>query len=280
MLEGLRREGVNGFADFIRPKDNPELLFSVIIPTHNRAATLRECLEGLARQRFDLSRVEVLVCDDGSTDDTATKVAAYAAPYPLHYLRQENRGPAAARNRAIKQARGHYLLILNDDAILEPDALALHLAAHQDHPGDKIAVLGRFTFPPALTNTPFGHALEHSTLLFNYAKMKAGEKYDFNCFYTCNLSLPRQAVVDIGMFDEAFTGPAAEDIELGYRLLPAGLFGRLRAEMRGLASSRHDAGWVLPDPSNSRRSCHHSYAAPAGRPMVPRIPDSPNSAQG
>ena len=89
-----------------------------------------------------------------------------------------------------------------------------------------------------LTNTPFGHVLEHYTLLFNYAKMKAGEKYDFNCFYTCNLSLPRQAVVDVGMFDEAFGGPAAEDIELGYRLFQRGYW--VLYEPKCMAWHHHD----------------------------------------
>ena len=195
---------------------------TVIIPTYNRSATLIQCLEALARQTVPPSQFEVIVSDDGSTDDTPERVAAFRAPFEMRYLRQKNSGPAAARNRAIEQARGYYLYILNDDAILEPDALALHLAAHESRPGEKIAVLGRFAFPSILTATPFGHALEHSDLLFNFVHLKAGGKHDFNSFFTCNLTLPRQAVIDAGLFDEVFTGPAAEDIELGYRLSQRG----------------------------------------------------------
>ncbi len=219
VASGLKLETLQ--SETALPTDCP-FVFSVIIPTYNRCATLMQCLEALARQTLPASQFEVFVSDDGSTDHTPTKVAHFNAPFPLHYLRQTNRGPAAARNRAIEKARGHYLLILNDDAILEPDALALHLAAQQTHAGEKVAVLGRFTFPRALTATGFGFALEHSDLLFSYSSMHAGLKYDFNCFFTCNISIERQALLQAGLFDEIFTGPAAEDIEMGYRLSQRG----------------------------------------------------------
>jgi FkbM family methyltransferase len=246
--------------------DDSTLLFSVIIPTHNRSAVLLRCLDALARQTVPSSRFEVLVSDDGSTDDTASKLAGYAAPYAFHFLRQENRGPAAARNRAIEQARGHYLLILNDDAILEPNAMALHLAGHQSRPREKISVLGRFAFPRELTATPFGHALENSTLLFNYSLMKAGEKYDFNCFYTCNLSIPRQALLDAGMFDESFTGPAAEDIELGYRLFQRGY---------GVVYEPKCVAWHYHDMTPARFCRTHRTRGEAAVTLMLRQPDAP-----
>jgi glycosyltransferase involved in cell wall biosynthesis/ADP-heptose:LPS heptosyltransferase len=195
-----------------------EVLFSVIVPTYNRAATLQRCLEALGSQEFNLSRVEVFVCDDGSTDHTRRTVEGFKAPFPLTYLHQENSGPAAARNLGIRRARGQYLLLLNDDAILEPDALRLHQDAHRRHAGEKIAVLGRFTFPAEFTATPFGHALDNSDLLFFYNRMQGGKTYDFNYFFTCNISLLRAALAESGLFDERFHGPAGEDIELGYRL--------------------------------------------------------------
>ncbi len=220
------------------PAPTGGLLVSVVIPTYNRSATLMLCLEALARQTVPVSQFEVIVSDDGSTDDTAARVEACHAPFALRYLRQKNSGPAAARNRAIEQARGHYLFILNDDAVLEPDAMALHLATHQNHLGEKIAVLGRFSFPSTLTAAPFGYALEHSDLLFTYVHLKAGGKHDYNSFFTCNISLPRQAVLDAGLFDEIFTGPAAEDIELGYRLFQRGY--EVVYEPRCVAWHHHD----------------------------------------
>ena len=195
---------------------------SIIIPTYNRADILKMCLEALAVQTCPPDTFEVLVCDDGSTDDTAQMVQSLHPPYRLVYLRQENRGPAAARNMGILEAEGELLLILNDDAILEPDVIERHLDHHLLFDGQKLAVLGKFALRPHFARTPFGYLLENSNVLFNYSRMKSGEWYDYKHFYTCNISLPRQAVIDAGLFDEDFTGPAAEDIELGYRLSKLG----------------------------------------------------------
>lgn len=191
---------------------------SIIIPTYNRADILKMCLDALAIQTYPPEKFEVLVCDDGSTDDTAQMVQSLRMPYRLTYLRQENRGPAAARNMGIRQAEGEYLLILNDDAILEPDVVERHMDHQQLFAGEKVAVLGKFALRPSFTSTPLGYLLEHSDILFWYNRMEPGKFYDYHHFYTCNISLPRQAVLDVGLFDEDFTGPAAEDLELGYRL--------------------------------------------------------------
>jgi GT2 family glycosyltransferase/glycosyltransferase involved in cell wall biosynthesis len=197
-------------------------MLSVVVPTYNRAPILRKCLAALAAQTVDPSRMEVLVCDDGSSDDTEAVVRAFAAPFALTYLRQQNSGPGAARNMGIRAARGELLLFLNDDALLAPDALAVHLERHAMHAGESVAVLGQFRFLPEHVATPFGLALERTTALFGYARMWSGCRYDFNHFYTCNVSVGRAAVEAVGLFDEAFTGPAAEDLDLGFRLARAG----------------------------------------------------------
>jgi GT2 family glycosyltransferase len=200
--------------------------FSVIIPTFNRRDTLLKNLEALTAQTFPASDFEVLVCDDGSTDDTSGAVDAVkslGAPFALRYLRQANSGPAAARNMGIREAAGRYLLILNDDAIAAPDLLERHRAALHRHSGEPIAVLGSFQFPPEHTASPFGRILEDTGLLFEFYRLQAGRHYDFRVFYTCNLSVPRRAVLDAGMFDEVFRGPSSEDIDLGYRLFQRGL---------------------------------------------------------
>jgi GT2 family glycosyltransferase len=193
-------------------------IFSVIIPTYNRAEVLRKCLDCLKAQQFQLENFEVFVCDDGSTDGTGSVVKNYNAPYRLVYLKQINKGPAAARNMGIKRAVGEYLLILNDDALLEPDALSIHYELQKNYTAEKVAVLGKFSLLPEYRKDPFGYLLENSDFLFYYHRMKRLHQYNYEMFYTCNISIKRQAVLDAGMFDEDFTGPAGEDLELGYRL--------------------------------------------------------------
>ncbi|MEI6126908.1 MAG: glycosyltransferase family 2 protein, partial [Pseudomonadota bacterium] len=193
---------------------------SVVIATYNRSKILRKNLEALSCQNFPADDFEVIVCDDGSHDDTESMVRSFPAPYTCVYLRQENRGPAAARNRALRTAAGKYVLFLDDDTYPIPDALALHYQTHQQHCDEKIAVLGKVATLPEYTQSPVGYILEHSDLLLAFPHMTSGTMYDHNYFFSGNISLLRHAVVAAGMFDEDFTGMlwGAEDIELGYRL--------------------------------------------------------------
>jgi GT2 family glycosyltransferase/glycosyltransferase involved in cell wall biosynthesis len=195
-----------------------EIKVSIIIPTFNRREILLRCLEALACQTYPAAQFEVLVCDDGSTDDTALKVAQLATPYRLVYLHQDNAGPAAARNLGLPRARGEIILILNDDAIAAPDLVARHVQAqtrlHQKRV--KAAVLGIFTPKREELSSPFLELYHQSDVNFRYRKMQPHQFYDYRHFWTCNLSLPRTAFEVAGLFDEDFW--AAEDIDLGYRL--------------------------------------------------------------
>jgi GT2 family glycosyltransferase len=191
---------------------------SVIIPTCNRAAILQRCLDALVAQTLPRNNFEVVVCDDGSKDHTADILASFAKQLNLTSLRQENRGPAAARNRAIAAAQGKLLVIINDDSILAPDALERHdqLAAPQT------ITLGTFR-TPAIYKADFFTALVDSTgWIFPFVGMKQAGIKNFDLFITCNLCVPKQAILDVGGFDETFPFPAGEDMELGYRLSQAG----------------------------------------------------------
>ncbi len=87
-------------------------LFSVVIPVYNRAELLRGALESVRAQ--SCQDFEIVVVDDGSSDDPAKTVAAFADPR-LRCVRQENRGASAARNRGIALARGRYVAFLDSD---------------------------------------------------------------------------------------------------------------------------------------------------------------------
>lgn len=99
--------------------------FSVIIPTHNRAGFLVETLESVfAQEERDF---EIIVVDDGSTDATQEILKRYSGRVEI--LRQENRGPAAARNFGIDRARGEYVAFLDSDDRWFPWTLALYREA-------------------------------------------------------------------------------------------------------------------------------------------------------
>lgn len=85
--------------------------FSIIIPTFNRAALLQQALESIAQQTF--RDFETVVVDDGSSD--ATQQVVESCGFDVLFLRQENRGPGAARNLGIEHARGRYVAFLDSD---------------------------------------------------------------------------------------------------------------------------------------------------------------------
>lgn len=107
---------------------SPDL--SVIIPTFNRADMLEDVLEGLSRQTPGGPDFEVVVLDDGSTDDTAQLATAAAAKDPrVRYVYQDNGGLNVARNHGAREARSDLLVYLDDDVFLPPDFTAQMAAA-------------------------------------------------------------------------------------------------------------------------------------------------------
>ena len=128
----LRDSKARGFAFQARGRNARRLagpvlnmpLFSVIIPTFNRQKLLVEALDSVRRQSF--RDFEVIVVDDGSTDDTSTTLARYADGWPdgpLRCFRQDNAGQGAARNLGISHASGEYCLFLDSDDLLLPWSL-------------------------------------------------------------------------------------------------------------------------------------------------------------
>lgn len=102
---------------------------SIIIPTYNCAERLVRALGSVDAQTFPHERIEVVVVDDGSTDDTRERVAAFAAASDLtvRYQRQQNAGPAAARNHAMRLARGEVIAFLDADDAWKPAKLSRQL---------------------------------------------------------------------------------------------------------------------------------------------------------
>lgn len=99
--------------------------FTVVIPTYNRARLLGECLASVFAQR--LNDYEVVVVDDGSTDDTAAVLARYGGR--IRVCRQQNRGPSAARNVGIQHAQGRYVAFLDSDDVWFPWTLEVYARA-------------------------------------------------------------------------------------------------------------------------------------------------------
>ncbi|HTN20547.1 MAG TPA: glycosyltransferase family 2 protein [Pelobium sp.] len=100
-----------------------DFFFSIVIPTFNREEGLRRCLNSLTLQTF--KDFEVIVCDDGSTDETLKVVGSYQEILQLKYSFEKNwGGPAAPRNRGINLAKGKWVCFLDSDDCYTEDTLA------------------------------------------------------------------------------------------------------------------------------------------------------------
>jgi GT2 family glycosyltransferase len=117
-------------------------LFSVLIPTYNREQQVREAVESVLAQTWP--SFEIFVIDDGSTDETPRTLARFGPR--IQVIRQANRGPEVARNRAAAQARGEYLVFLDSDDLLFPRALETyaHLVQAFDSPALLIGSMSHF----------------------------------------------------------------------------------------------------------------------------------------
>ncbi len=105
---------------------------SVIVPTYNCAGLIGNAIESVLNQAY--KNVEIIVADDGSTDGTEEVLKNYTKAGVVTYLRQENKGPAAARNLAIKRSRGEFVCFLDADDTLEANSIQDRLHAFAKHP--------------------------------------------------------------------------------------------------------------------------------------------------
>ncbi len=204
---------------------------TVIIPTYTRSARLRALLSCLAQQEGD-SLLQVIVCDDGSTDDTREVVASFAGQLPLEYRFQEDRGFRAgqARNLGIADARGEVIIFLDDDVVVPTDFVSAHLEAHRlaDPAAAPAVVLGFrhrshhvTMLPPRLEDIVQAEPDDRIALIGPDGSGIASHPTPWMFVYSCNFSA-RRGTAEL-LFDEAFVGWGLEDIDLGYRLVRAGV---------------------------------------------------------
>lgn len=109
------------------------MTFSVIIPVYNKALTVSRSIESVLNQSS--SDWELIVVDDGSTDDFEAAIAPYADDVRVRVIRQPNAGVSVARNRGIEAARGEFIAFLDADDEWLPGHLALHKRMMEREPG-------------------------------------------------------------------------------------------------------------------------------------------------
>jgi len=182
---------------------------SVVVPTYRRPQLLARCLAALLEQDFDRDRFEILVCDDGPDLATRNLILALRLREPGPQLRYvpvtETQGPAGARNRGWRLARGQIVAFTDDDVIPDRRWLSAGVAALDAQRA--VAVAGRIVVP--LPESPTDYELDA-------AGLEQAEFATANCF------VRRAALEAIGGFDERYTAAWREDSDLQFSILQAG----------------------------------------------------------
>lgn len=218
--------------DTTEPRSDP-LRASVVIPTYNRCSSLERVLRAFSRQTVDRTSFEVILVADGCTDGTVEMCRRLQPdlPYMLRVIEQENAGPAAARNRGVREARAGLIVFVDDDVVPDDGLIETHLAAHAPDGGDDIVAIGPL-LPPLNTRLNAWGAWEERTLCGHYADMRAGRwRPTYRQFYTGNASVQKRHILAAGGFNSRFF--RAEDIELGLRMRDLGCHFIFLPEARG-----------------------------------------------
>ena len=191
---------------------------SVIVPAHNAAKTLVPVLEAVYAQTFPV--LEVIVVDDGSEDDTATLLRER---FPqVKYVRQDQQGVSAARNRGAAEACGQYLAFLDADDVWHPDKLARQVPVFEQEPDlDLLLTRGVRVYPTGRRSEPCGKGLPE-LLPLNLDIWLSRRRCDRLAVQGCVSSwvMPREAFIASGGFDAAWT--TSNDHEYILRLLGLG----------------------------------------------------------
>jgi glycosyltransferase involved in cell wall biosynthesis len=189
---------------------------SVVIPTYNRLPILRQCLQALESQVLaaPLEQFEVVLVDDGSTDDTVHWLDTHASAFPhVRLIRQDHGGPAEGRNRGVDQARGDVIVFIDSDLVVTPTFLLSHARALQrrwHERGDRLCFTYGAVINTANFDAPTSEPHKPTDLSWAY-------------FATGNVAIEREVLERSGLFDTSFRLYGWEDLELGERLRQMGV---------------------------------------------------------
>jgi glycosyltransferase involved in cell wall biosynthesis len=206
-------------------------MISVVVPVRNSTRFIAQALESAISQQ---GVGEILVVDDGSTDGSGSVAAR--VPH-TRVIRQDARGPGAARNAGVHEARGDFVAFLDADDLWLPDKLALQLAELERAPRRSLSVCAFEQFLESGCVAPPGFRSETAGVALRAPLLSA-------------LVLRREAFLEVGPFEEAL--PTTEDVEWFSRAEAAG-FERRIVDSVLVRKRVHDQNTSFVSPGNTER---------------------------
>ncbi|MEK8020758.1 MAG: glycosyltransferase, partial [Candidatus Parabeggiatoa sp.] len=214
--------------------DNPtfHLPVSVIISVYNRKDSLAKTLAALTHQTYPLDLIEIVIADDGSTDDIEEVIEKYGQFLNIRHAWQPDKGYqlAAIRNIAIQAATHQHLIFLECEMLPTPQLIEQFMAYL--HVTDKAVLIGhhRFVCTDELSDEAIHQDIHLALTLPDTVSQnevplfKASEILPFTQFRANNCAVTKAAINQVGLFDEAFQAYGYESEELGYRFYNAGYY--------------------------------------------------------
>ncbi|HEY5625817.1 MAG TPA: glycosyltransferase family A protein, partial [Dehalococcoidia bacterium] len=230
---------------------------SVVVPTKDRAEMLGDCFAGLMQQTYPADCFEVVLVNDGSTDDTEEVVKGQlipAAPFAVNYVKTTGIGATAARNLGMEEARGEIVAHLDDDCRPVPEWMEEGVRGFSD---ESVAIVGGPVFPKT----------EQAA---NFFSITASYTDDRGAYPTANIFLRRDVAISTGGFDLSFGGNllgrpvSGWDADLVWRMRRQGYRPKFRrgAQVYMEIFQQEPLEWVL-----------HSWRMITLPKMVKRIPE-------
>ncbi len=236
-----------------KPVMNPK--FTVIIASYNSGATLSRAIDSVLAQSY--AAHEIIIVDDGSSDDTAAVVRHYGDSIRYHF--QKNAGVSSARNKGVELAQGDWLAFLDADDWYYPQRLEWHAEIVRRNP-DVDFLIGDYHYgrqdgsiiKRSIESTAFGRetlaaADEHDSVLLGVTEMGGLIPAYFG--HTLTLSLPREKFLALGGYARTFS--IAEDTHLFVRLCATSRKAGVTCKPMGVYCV-HDSGLIRADVVNSQ----------------------------
>ena len=191
------------------------MFISVVIPTYNRLPILRKCLQALEDQQLEspLGAYEIVLVDDGSTDETVHWLDAHATAFPhLRLIRQEHGGPAEGSNRGVEHAHGDVIVFIDSDLVVTPTFLPA-----MPGPARRLGAAGQ----PALLH--LWRRDQHGQFRRSLLRTPQAQRSVLGLFRHGQRGHRPHLLETAGLFDTSFRLYGWEDLELGERLRRMGV---------------------------------------------------------
>jgi len=202
-------------------------MISIVIPAYNAEKTVTFAIEGVLSQE-KVMPMEVIVVDDGSTDKTAIRVKSFP---DVRYLYQENSGPASARNRGAKEAKGDIIFFTDSDCIPHSDWIEKSIV-HFNR-AEIGVVSGTYDL---IEGGKLLAKCIHREIVYRHQQRMPVYPKSFGSF---NFSVRRKIFQAVGGFNEQYRSASGEDNDLSYKILKAGY--RIYFERNSRVKHHHTA---------------------------------------